>query len=517
LQYRFQSADHQRGHRSETGREGLVAACAADALNDVFAAEFLQIIGSVARAVLERVEFAEEADPGGDLRGGKAVGGRRKGDHRLDDMAHPRLVEIDAPDEGLADLRREGELLEHVISDEALIDATESVSVLRNKAIKPLLAAVRPLRPARGSHNPKPIDAHYQTIQGQGFALKRLADNSGRVRCLELLTKNLRNFGRQQHYIGRGRREDVAAVHVDQPRQADRDGRAVSLCALRLALLRRPALLGCERQAVGCAFGQFLLGEKGRQCRRFEIRNLATAGVAVDSCAAAGIVGDDAVRHAGRQPCGGIVARHLAEPDAGRALRRIERGFERGCQHRFFVVGMVARPAFAKELPADAEAVGLLRAAPVIGGGRPPQIGERDRKPMPGGLNHRIRAILERELGLEAGRDAPGEQAPLGLRRQRRERGEALRRRQLQPVEIECRTLCFDQLVGGRAVQIVERAARCGFGCAPFERVRVGAEAVEEICGDRKEGQIEPVRKKIEEMPIAGPPAPFRGSSEQSA
>jgi hypothetical protein len=82
----------------------------------------------VARAVLERVDFAEEADPGGDLRGGKAVSGRCKGDHRLDDKAHPRLVEIDAPDEGLADLRREGELLEHVISDEALIEAAESVS-----------------------------------------------------------------------------------------------------------------------------------------------------------------------------------------------------------------------------------------------------------------------------------------------------------------------------------------------------------------------------------------------------
>jgi hypothetical protein len=33
--------------------------------------------------------------------------------------------------------------------------------VLRNKAIKPLLAAARELRPARGGHNPKPIDAHY--------------------------------------------------------------------------------------------------------------------------------------------------------------------------------------------------------------------------------------------------------------------------------------------------------------------------------------------------------------------
>ena len=69
---------------------------------------FLQIIGSVARAVLERVEFAKEPHLGGELRGGKAVGGGRKGDHRLDDEAHPCLVEIDAPDEGLADLRREG-------------------------------------------------------------------------------------------------------------------------------------------------------------------------------------------------------------------------------------------------------------------------------------------------------------------------------------------------------------------------------------------------------------------------
>ena len=41
---------------------------------------------------------------------------------------------------------------------------------------------------------------------------------------------------------GRGRREDVAAVHVDQPRQADGDSRAVPLRALRLALFRRPAV-----------------------------------------------------------------------------------------------------------------------------------------------------------------------------------------------------------------------------------------------------------------------------------
>ena len=35
---RFVSENDQRGHRSETGGQGLVTACAADALNDVFAA-----------------------------------------------------------------------------------------------------------------------------------------------------------------------------------------------------------------------------------------------------------------------------------------------------------------------------------------------------------------------------------------------------------------------------------------------------------------------------------------------
>ena len=42
--------------------------------------------------------------------------------------------------------------------------AMTALLVLRNKAIKPLLAAAQPLRPTRGPHNPKPIDHHYHTI-----------------------------------------------------------------------------------------------------------------------------------------------------------------------------------------------------------------------------------------------------------------------------------------------------------------------------------------------------------------
>jgi hypothetical protein len=37
--------------------------------------------------------------------------------------------------------------------------------VLRNKAIKPLLAAARELRPTRPPPHPKPIDAHYHAIR----------------------------------------------------------------------------------------------------------------------------------------------------------------------------------------------------------------------------------------------------------------------------------------------------------------------------------------------------------------
>jgi hypothetical protein len=43
--------------------------------------------------------------------------------------------------------------------------AITALVVLRNKAIKPLLAAAQPRRPTRGGHNPKPIDARYDALQ----------------------------------------------------------------------------------------------------------------------------------------------------------------------------------------------------------------------------------------------------------------------------------------------------------------------------------------------------------------
>ena len=42
--------------------------------------------------------------------------------------------------------------------------AMTALLVLRDKAIKPLVAAALPLQPS-GAHNPKPIDLYYDAIQ----------------------------------------------------------------------------------------------------------------------------------------------------------------------------------------------------------------------------------------------------------------------------------------------------------------------------------------------------------------
>src|ERR1700757_3114067 len=42
--------------------------------------------------------------------------------------------------------------------------AMVALVVLRNKAIKPLLAAGQRRRKSRGAQNPRPIDQHYETI-----------------------------------------------------------------------------------------------------------------------------------------------------------------------------------------------------------------------------------------------------------------------------------------------------------------------------------------------------------------
>ena len=70
-----------------------------------------------------------------------------------------------------------------------------------------------------------------------------LNDNSGRVRCRELLTKNLRNFGREQHYTEEQADAKMSrrfmSINLAKPMETVEP---VPLRALRLALFRRPAV-----------------------------------------------------------------------------------------------------------------------------------------------------------------------------------------------------------------------------------------------------------------------------------
>ena len=119
--------------------------------------------------------------------------------------------------------------------------------------------------------------------------------------------------------------------------------------------------------------------------------------------------------------------------------------------------------------------------------------------------------------GFSIKRDAPGEEALLGLGRQRRERGEALRRRQVEPGRVERRFARRQQPVGRRAGQIVERAAQRRLGRPQIERA-VAIAAVDQIAAQRIEREIErdreiagqirprdlqPVGLEIVDMPLA--------------
>ena len=70
-----------------------------------------------------------------------------------------------------------------------------------------------------------------------------LNDNSGRVRCRELLYEEPAQLrARAALHGSRGRREDVATLSVDQSREADGDRAPESVRALRVAVVRRSAL-----------------------------------------------------------------------------------------------------------------------------------------------------------------------------------------------------------------------------------------------------------------------------------
>ena len=55
------------------------------------------------------------------------------------------------------------------------LKAIAALVVLREKAIRPLLAAAQEIRPSRGSQNPTALDRHYETVRaGMAGILKEL-------------------------------------------------------------------------------------------------------------------------------------------------------------------------------------------------------------------------------------------------------------------------------------------------------------------------------------------------------
>lgn len=124
-----------------------------------------------------------------------------------------------------------------------------------------------------------------------------------------------------------------------------------------------------------------------------------------------------------------------------------------------FVLRVVLRPALPEDIFGDREPVCLLGPSPVIGGGRPPEVVKRDRELPDRSFDDGIGAVLDGELRLERGRDAPGEKVLLGLGRQGRERREPLGRRQGQPIE---RKRLFAPRAAGRPKSGRDRSVKIG-------------------------------------------------------
>jgi hypothetical protein len=63
----------------------------------------------------------------------------------------------------------------HYQGTPAGLRALAALVILREKAIRPLLAAAQEIRPSRGSQNPAALDHHYETVRaGMAGVLREL-------------------------------------------------------------------------------------------------------------------------------------------------------------------------------------------------------------------------------------------------------------------------------------------------------------------------------------------------------
>ena len=148
-----------------------------------------------------------------------------------------------------------------------------------------------------------------------------------------------------------------------------------------------------RRSPVERGAARLVLGQEGRQFGRREVdfgrfgavsdrrptvllpRNCGSAASSLDSAG---------IGHAGRQPGRSGVTRRPVETDASGAFRGIESGFERRGESRASCRRHGLAPSGRRgSRRRSARPCAFFDPTPVVGGGRPPVFGERDREALP--------------------------------------------------------------------------------------------------------------------------------------
>jgi len=116
--------DKQSGHFLQTLGHGLVASGVFDFSYQVFAPEFLQVIGSLASGVMANRACLYF---GSQVCGLESVWSGSQRDHSFQNSTHSRLVDIHTADTGLTDLGRFGQLIQDVVRDNRDINTVQGI------------------------------------------------------------------------------------------------------------------------------------------------------------------------------------------------------------------------------------------------------------------------------------------------------------------------------------------------------------------------------------------------------
>lgn len=116
--------NEQGGHFPQAFGHRFIAARVVYFADQVFAAQFFQVIGSLTRGVIAGNVYL---DFGGQVCALEAVRSGGQSNHSLQDGTHSGLVDIHAPDTGLANLGRLGAIVQAIIRDGNKINAAQGI------------------------------------------------------------------------------------------------------------------------------------------------------------------------------------------------------------------------------------------------------------------------------------------------------------------------------------------------------------------------------------------------------